>query len=185
MFDRAMVHFKRSRRSLHRGLAIGRRWRVMKRGTGLKRYVLVVKAGVGSTVKHAVWVAARAALRDASSRSRALRQRRGGRAKGLQVEPCPPKPSLQPLADSDEGLAPGERGTLEVGSGVVLGAVGVGLQFGRWPAWTVLLAVGGYLSWVVIYSEATVQTRRWRSGRRPWPLTVARSKQTASPPADE
>lgn len=92
---------------------------------------------------------------------------------------------MQPRADEDSGLAPGERGTLEVGSGVVLGAVGVGLQLGRWPAWTVLIAVGGYLSWVVIYSEATVQARRWRSGRRPWPLTGAGSEQTAPPPADE
>jgi hypothetical protein len=181
-----MVRFKRSRRSLPQRLAMGQRWRYVSGGAGLKRYVRVVQSGWDSTIKHSVWVAARAAFRDASSRSRAFRQRRIRRSRGRQLEPALAVPSSQqPDAASDARLAPGERGTLEVGSGVVLGALGVGLQFGRWPAWTALVAVGGYLTWVVIYSEATVQTRRWRSGDRRLARPATSSAKATPAPAHE
>ncbi|MGA7912526.1 MAG: hypothetical protein WCC30_13425 [Candidatus Dormiibacterota bacterium] len=91
----------------------------------------------------------------------------------------------QSRSQIDPGLTPRERGTLDVGSGVVLGALGLGVQFGRWPAWTALIAVGGYLTWVVIYSEATVQARRWRSANAAWPLPLARSQESAPAPAQE
>jgi hypothetical protein len=180
-----MVRFSRSKRSLHRGLAIGRRWRVMSRGTGLKRCVHVVQTGLSSTVRHSVWLAAGAALRKASSRSNALRHHDIGRARALELDAIKPPSSRETGPKADPGLAPGERGTLDVGSGVVLGALGVGVQFGRWPAWTALIAVGGYLTWVVIYSEATVQARRWRSANPAWRLPRARSKETAPAPAHE
>jgi hypothetical protein len=61
---------------------------------------------------------------------------------------------------SHTGLQPGQRLTLEIGCWVVLTALGVGLQLGQWSAWTALVALGGYLAWVVLYSEATVQARR-------------------------
>lgn len=185
MFELAMVRLNRSRRSLHQGLAIGRRWRLMSRGTGLRRCVHVVQTGLSSTVKHSVWGAAGAALRKASSRSNALRQRHIGRANALQGGAIQPSPSRDSGPEIDPGLAPGERGTLDVGSGVVLGALGLGVQFGRWPAWTALIAVGGYLTWVIVYSEATVQARRWRSANAAWSLPRARSKETAPAPAQE
>jgi hypothetical protein len=72
-----------------------------------------------------------------------------------------------------------------MGSGVVLGALGLGVQFGRWPAWTALIAVGGYLTWVVIYSEATVQAKRWRAANAALPLSRARSEEAAPAPAQE
>jgi hypothetical protein len=60
---------------------------------------------------------------------------------------------------------PGERSTLEIGSGVVLGGLGVGLQLGRWPFWAALVAVAGYLAWVILYSEVSIQAKRRRSRR--------------------
>jgi len=59
-------------------------------------------------------------------------------------------------------LAPGERNTLEIGSCVVLSVLGLGFQLGQWPAWSALLAAGGYFGWVMLYAEVTVQTRRRR-----------------------
>ena len=175
-----IVRFKRSRNSLHQRLATGRRWRHLKPGAGLKRCVGAVQSGWDSTIKHSVWVAARAAFRDASSRSRALRQRRRRRSPERRLDTARATASR-----SDTGFGPGERGTLEVGSGVVLGALGLGLQLGRWPAWTALVAVGGYLTWVVIYSEATVQTRRWRSGERRLARLLTSSAKAAPAPAHE
>ena len=59
-------------------------------------------------------------------------------------------------------LAPGERNTLEIGSCLVLSVLGLGLQLGQWPAWSGLVAAAGYLGWVVLYAEVTVQARRRR-----------------------
>lgn len=50
-----------------------------------------------------------------------------------------------------------EKLTLEVGSCVVLCALALGLQIGHWSIWSAIPAIGGYLAWVVVYSEATVQ----------------------------
>jgi hypothetical protein len=59
-------------------------------------------------------------------------------------------------------LAPGERNTLEIGSCVVLSVLGLGLQLGQWPAWSGLVAAAGYVAWVVVYAEVTVQAKRRR-----------------------
>jgi len=56
-----------------------------------------------------------------------------------------------------DGLEPHQRLTLEIGSAVVLSTLAVGLQFGHWSPWTALAAVGGYVLWVIAYSEATVR----------------------------
>jgi hypothetical protein len=57
-----------------------------------------------------------------------------------------------------------QRATLDIGCCLVLSTLGLGLQVGGWSAWSVLIASGGYLLWVVAYSEATVQVaRRQRS----------------------
>src|SRR5438552_18244672 len=69
------------------------------------------------------------------------------------------------VAAGREGLEPRQRMTLDIGSWLVLGTLGLGLQVGRWLAWSVLLAAVGYVIWVLAYSEATVQAaRRHRSG---------------------
>ena len=80
-------------------------------------------------------------------------------------------------------LAPRERLTLEIGSCLVLSALGLGLQLGRWSASSVLIALGGYLAWVVIYSEATVQASRFRGVGRVRRLAETNSADPT--PADE
>jgi hypothetical protein len=57
-------------------------------------------------------------------------------------------------------LEPAQRRTLEMGSCLVLGGLGVGFQLGGWPAWTLLAGAGVYLFWVVLYAEITVQKSR-------------------------
>jgi hypothetical protein len=57
-------------------------------------------------------------------------------------------------------LEPAQRRTLEMGSCLVLGGLGVGFQLGRWPAWMLLAGAGIYLFWVVLYAEITVQKSR-------------------------
>jgi hypothetical protein len=78
-------------------------------------------------------------------------------------------------------LEPQERLTLEIGSWVIVGALGLGLQVGNWSAWSALAALAGYLAWVVIYSEATVQARRFQMPR----LVGVSSANSAPPPSDE
>lgn len=94
---------------------------------------------------------------------------------------------MQVAAAAVEGAeyAPGERVTLEIGSCIALSALGLGLTFGRWPAWSAAVAAGGYLTWVVIYSEATVQARRRRSGDRRLVLPDTASADPAPSPAQE
>ena len=58
-----------------------------------------------------------------------------------------------------------ERNTLEIGACVVLMVLGLGFQLGRWPLWTALVAAGGYVAWVVLYAEVTVQAGRTHAGR--------------------
>ena len=79
---------------------------------------------------------------------------------------------------TDSDLEPRQKLTLEVGTWVVLSALVFGVQLGRWPAWSALAAVDGYLLWVVLYSEATVQVSRRRAGR-------LLSGQAAAPPRRE
>lgn len=86
------------------------------------------------------------------------------------------------------GTSPGElerrqRLTLELGSWVVLASLGLGLQFGRWSAWSVLVAIGGYLIWVVMYSEATVQAGHKRA--RALRVAGLSSEEPGATPGDE
>ncbi len=64
-------------------------------------------------------------------------------------------------------LEPRQRLTLELGSWAVLGMVGLGLGLDHWSVSSVLLAIGGYLTWVIVYSEVTVQASSRRSGIEP------------------
>jgi hypothetical protein len=91
-----------------------------------------------------------------------------------------PKPKVAGAERQAPAYAPGEKGTLEAGSWIVLGTLGLGLELGRWPAWTALAAAGGYMLWVVAYSEATVQVRRrWPEARR----LVLSGRTSGQPPA--
>ena len=60
------------------------------------------------------------------------------------------------------GLDRRQRATLDVGSWLILAALGLGLQMGSWPVWSARLATAGYAIWVLSYSEATVQITRRR-----------------------
>lgn len=64
-----------------------------------------------------------------------------------------------------DAFEPGERSTLEIGSCIVLSGLGVGLQLGRWPFWAAPVAVAGYLAWVILYSEVSIQAKRHRTRR--------------------
>ena len=133
---------------------------------GLTRYVHVVRPSFGTKRRRPASVALRAALQQAWSRPRLLRGRSGAPAAGLPCDTTLVPPHPQRNSAREPGFAPGERGTLELGSVVVLGALGLGIQFGRWSAWSALIAIGGYLTWVVTYSEVTVQAGRLRSRDR-------------------
>jgi len=74
-------------------------------------------------------------------------------------------------------LEPAQRRTLEMGSCLVLGGLGVGFQLGGWPAWTLLAGAGIYLFWVLLYAEITVQKsrrlatwQRWKRGPSATPV---------------
>lgn len=71
------------------------------------------------------------------------------------------------VAASRVGLEPHEKNTLELGCGVVLGALAFGLQVGGWPAWSLVVAGAGYAAWVLAYSEMTVQANGRHRERRP------------------
>ncbi|TMC83276.1 MAG: hypothetical protein E6J06_08980 [Chloroflexi bacterium] len=74
----------------------------------------------------------------------------------------------QMAVESRDGLEPRQKATLDVGCWLILSTLAVGLQLGRWSAWSVLAAAGGYMIWVLAYSEATVQaTLRQREKRAP------------------
>jgi hypothetical protein len=72
-----------------------------------------------------------------------------------------------------QDLERGQRATLDIGSWLVLGTLGLGLQVGHWPVWTAALAVAGYVIWVLAYSEATVQVIRRQRGERGLRLVVS------------
>jgi hypothetical protein len=59
--------------------------------------------------------------------------------------------------------------------------MGLGFEVGNWPVWSAPVAVGGYLTWVVLYSEITVQTSRLRRGGR-FRAGAARSSSSSEAP---
>jgi hypothetical protein len=69
------------------------------------------------------------------------------------------------------GLNANERNTLQVGSVVFLGMLNMGLQVWRWPLWTTLPIVAGYVACVIGYSEATMQLERRRLNRASLPAS--------------
>jgi len=69
-------------------------------------------------------------------------------------------------ANAGISIEPHQKFTLELGAVVVLSALGIGVQVGGWPLWSLFCAAAGYLCWVVLYSEATIQAGRLRFHRR-------------------
>lgn len=78
-------------------------------------------------------------------------------------------------------LEPAQRRTLEIGSYVLLSGFGLGIQFGSWPVWSLLVAAGVYTGWVVLYAEITLQTIALDSRRR----TKASASRTTPQPGEE
>ena len=179
------VPVKLPKRALHEGAAIRRRWRRFSYRDGLKRSLHV--AGVGRQDGLPTWIAIMAAARQASSRPLLLaRQRAVVDAKRVLRQMSAVAARPQGGSSPQIRFAPGERRTLEAGSWVVLGALGLGVQFCRWPAWSALLAVGGYLTWVLLYAEITVQAQRHSPSPRGSARPGARSgAATTTPPGEE
>ena len=178
---RLSMRTRLARRVLSRGAATWRRGhRTRAAGAPLARYVAGLyvrsrarRAGAAFSASH--W---RAALR------RTLLHRRRGRA-GAWLRRRPAAAEQVSAATTPvAAFGAGEKGTLDLGSLIILGTLGFGLQFGRWPAWAAVAAVGGYFAWVVGYSEATVQARRrWpQPGRLTSP--AASDQPPASPPEE-
>jgi hypothetical protein len=169
----------RSGRSLRRGSTAGWRWSRISGERSLRLYRRVVRACVGVENRRPFRIAMRSALRPAGLK-RTLLQRRGTPAAWLR------RSRAGKTKATGAGFAPGERSTLELGSCIVLSALGLGMQFGRWPVWSALVAVGGYLTWVVIYSEATVQARRrWALPRHPASAALGSEETASSPPQEQ
>lgn len=99
--------------------------------------------------------------------------RKAGVRIGLAIPPVRAKPG--PIAAKTALLEPSQRRMLEFGSCVALGVIGLGIQLGDWPVWTVPAGIGVYLGWVILYAEVTVQAKkrpalfqgwRWQGRRR-------------------
>lgn len=152
------------------------RWRSarVRRGYGSRICRRVVRACRATEVRRPLQAALGVAIRRTAPARRLIRYRRHTAPVGAQA-----------IANAAPAYGPGEKGTLEVGSWIVLGTLGLGVGFGRWPAWTALAAAAGYMVWVVAYSEATLQARRrWPQTRR-LDLSAVGSEQPAPAPPQE
>src|SRR5690349_14494576 len=139
---RQLMRANLAARALTRGFPSWRSARV-RRGYGSRICRRVVRACMSTEVRRPLQGALGDALRRTVKRRGLVRDRRA-------AEPV----AAQAVAERASAYGPGEKGTLEVGSWIVLGTLGLGVQFGRWPAWTALAAAAGYVLWAVAYSEA-------------------------------
>lgn len=73
------------------------------------------------------------------------------------------------------GLSNRQRTTLDVGSSVLFSGLVLGIEMGRWSAWSLPVVAAGYCAWVIAYAELTVQLERRHR----------RLAQSPPPPADE
>lgn len=85
------------------------------------------------------------------------------------------------MQTSHRELEPRQKLALEIGSCAVLSSLGLGLELGQWPGWSALVCIAGYLAWVVIYSEATVQTAIREACRDATPRTGQRRFRSSAP----
>jgi hypothetical protein len=155
-----IIRFKAGGR---KGMTLRHDWRRLANRAAVQRSVRLVRTGIAIGGNRQTWVAIGAAVGHASSHewSRA-RQTVGYRRRGRRREPAS-SGSITPVQTT---LKVRQRNTLEIGACIVLTSLGVGVQFGRWPEWSALVAVGGYVTWVTLYAEATVQARRHGIGTK-------------------
>jgi len=150
-------------------------WRSLANRSDLATHLQIgrARAAVGRTRRD--WLALGAAAGTASSRRLSAARKSLGRAARAARATGAKRRSNGTSSPADQPqLSAGQRRTLETGSCVVLSGLGVGVQFGSWPAWTILAGVGIYLAWVLLYAEVTVQAKRrpnlwqrWRWRGRP------------------
>lgn len=69
--------------------------------------------------------------------------RKAGVRIDLAITPARARPS--PITAKTALLEPSQRRMLEFGSYVALGVIGLGIQLGDWPVWTVPAGIGVYL----------------------------------------
>ncbi len=147
----------------------------VRRGYGSRICRRVVRACTAAEVRRPLQDAVGAAVRRTVSRRGLIRDIRTTAPVGAQA-----------IAKHAPAYEPGEKGTLEVASGIVLGTLSLGVGFGRWPAWTALAAAAGYMLWVVAYAEATVQARRrWPQARHLALSSVGSQQPAATPPKEQ
>jgi hypothetical protein len=130
---RQLMRANLAARALTRGFPS---WRSapVRRGYGSRICRRVVRACVATEVRRPLQGALGDALRHTVKRPELIRDRRA-------TAPSP----AQAIAQRAPAFGPGEKGTLEVASWIVLGTLGLGVEFGRWPAWTALAAAAGYM----------------------------------------
>lgn len=156
-------------------------WHRLAHPDALQKSVRLVRTGIAIGGNRQTWIVIGAAVGHASSHewSRA-RKRVGYRRRGRRHELAGTGPA-ENATGVQTTLKVRERNTLEIGACIVLTSFGAGVQFGRWPDWTALVALGGYVTWVVLYAEATVQAKRRRTGR----IDVATPDRTSAGPAPQ
>ena len=140
-------------------------WRWFAHRIDVPRRLGVVRACV-AIGRRTDWLAIGAAVGNASSRrlSQAGKHFRfASRIDRTKGEIHALNPVLSSAAPAT--LASAQRRTIDVGSWVVLSALGFGFQLGSWPVWMFLALIGIYGVWIVLYAEITVQATR---PRRPW-----------------
>jgi hypothetical protein len=160
-------------------------WQRLAHPAALQRSVRLVRTGIAIGGNRQTWIVIGAAVGHASSHewSRA-RKRVGYRRRGRRHE-LAGAGQAENTTGVQTSLKVRERNTLEIGACIVLTSLGVGVQFGRWPEWTALVALGGYVTWVALYAEATVQAKRRRIGSID-PATLDRTSARSAPqPAQE
>lgn len=156
-------------------MTVRHRWRSFANRGDLAGRLQIARASAVLGRRRQDWLAISAAVGSASSR----RLRAAGKSLGLTAMAARAKRRTVGSSETftsihQPQLSAGQRRTLETGSIVILGGLGLGVQFGSWPAWTILAGVGMYLGWVVLYAEITVQQKRrpalfhhWRWHSRP------------------
>jgi hypothetical protein len=156
-------------------MTVRHRWRSVANPGDLAGRLRIGRASTALGRRRQDWLAIGAAVGNASSR----RLTAAGKSLGLAARAARSRRAVRrsrgTVTTSDQPqLSRGQRRTLETGSVIVLSGLGLGVQFGSWPAWTILAGVGMYLGWAVLYAEITVQQKRrpalfqrWRWHGRP------------------
>jgi hypothetical protein len=173
----------RSKPSWSKPVSLPHGWQRLAHPEALQRSVRLVRTGIAVGGNRQTWIAIGAAVGHASSHewSRA-RKRVGYRRRGRRPEVAGAGSAAENSTEVRTTLKVRERNTLEIGACIVLTSLGVGVQFGRWPEWSALVALGGYVTWVALYAEATVQARRHSIGTKDLVTPTPESTSAGSAP---